>query len=250
MIRMFIAAVLVASAPLIAAAANPESAPKAAKPKASVGDSFSSDNDRTVYAWGFKVGQNLAPIGFSASESKAFSKGVSDALAAKNSAVPLDIFVPKIADLQQQRMTKVRAAEAQKAAAEAGPNKVKGAEFAEKFSKEKDVKPIAKGGFYQSMTEGKGAQPKAEDTVKVDYRGTLIDGTEFDSSYKRGQPASFPLNAVIPCWTNGVAMMKVGGKAKLVCPSDVAYGDAGHPPVIPPGSTLIFEVELREIEKH
>ena len=244
MIRAIIAAAL-ASAPLIAFAA--ETSP--AKPKAA-GDSFSSENDRTVYAWGFKVGQNLAPIGFSASESKAFIKGVNDALAAKAAAVNLDLYVPKIAELQQSRVAKVRAAEAAKAAAESGPNKTKGAEFAEKFSKEKGVKAIAKGGWYQSITEGKGAQPKAEETVKVDYRGTLIDGAEFDSSYKRGQPATFPLNQVIPCWTNGVAMMKVGGKAKLVCPAEVAYGDAGHPPAIPPGSTLIFEVELHEIVKN
>ncbi len=245
MIRAIIVAAILASVPLIARAAA-EKAP--AKPKAA-GDSFSSDNDRTVYAWGFKVGQNLAPIGFSASESKAFSKGISDALAAKGPAVSLDVYVPKISDLQQGRMAKVRAAEAEKAAAESGPNKAKGAEFADKFSKEKGVKPIAKGGWYQSITEGKGPQPKPEETVKVDYRGTLIDGTEFDSSYKRGQPASFPLNRVIPCWTNGVAMMKVGGKAKLVCPSDVGYGDVGNPPVIPPGSTLVFEVELHEIVK-
>jgi FKBP-type peptidyl-prolyl cis-trans isomerase FkpA len=91
--------------------------------------------------------------------------------------------------------------------------------------------------------------PAADDTVKVNYRGTLIDGTEFDSSYKRNEPASFPLKGVIPCWTNGVAQMKVGGKAKLVCPSDSAYGDQGHPPAIPGGATLVFEVELLEITK-
>jgi FKBP-type peptidyl-prolyl cis-trans isomerase FkpA len=80
--------------------------------------------------------------------------------------------------------------------------------------------------------------------VKVNYRGTLPDGTEFDSSYKRNEPASFPLNRVIPCWTEGVQMMKVGGKARLTCPSAIAYGDAGSPPAIPPGATLIFEIEL------
>jgi FKBP-type peptidyl-prolyl cis-trans isomerase FkpA len=80
--------------------------------------------------------------------------------------------------------------------------------------------------------------------VKVNYRGTLPDGTEFDSSYKRNEPTSFPLNQVIPCWTEGVAMMKVGGKAQLTCPAAIAYGPNGHPPEIPGGATLIFEVEL------
>jgi FKBP-type peptidyl-prolyl cis-trans isomerase FkpA len=96
------------------------------------------------------------------------------------------------------------------------------------------------------ITEGSGAQPKATDTVTVHYRGTLADGTEFDSSYKRGEPAAFPLNRVVPCWTQGLQKMKVGGKAKLVCPPATAYGDRGAGP-IPPNSTLTFEVELLKI---
>ena len=96
--------------------------------------------------------------------------------------------------------------------------------------------------------EGTGAAPAATDTVKVHYRGTLIDGSEFDSSYKRDVPATFPLSGVIPCWTEGVQQIKVGGKATLYCPSDIAYGDQGHVPVIPPGATLIFQVELLGIE--
>ena len=86
--------------------------------------------------------------------------------------------------------------------------------------------------------------------MKVNYRGTLIDGTEFDSSYKRNEPAQFPLSGVIRCWTEGVQKMKVGGKARLVCPSDIAYGAKGHPPVIPGGATLVFEIELLEIGGH
>ncbi len=102
--------------------------------------------------------------------------------------------------------------------------------------------------IYQSLTEGKGASPAAADTVQVHYRGTFPDGREFDSSYKRGQPASFPLNRVIKCWTEGVQKMKVGGKAKLVCPASIAYGERGAGP-IPPNATLNFEIELLDIAK-
>ena len=97
---------------------------------------------------------------------------------------------------------------------------------------------------YRALKEGTGASPKASDTVKVHYRGTLPDGKEFDSSYKRGEPIEFPLNRVIPCWTEGVQRMKVGGKAKLTCPPQIAYGERGAGGVIPPNATLLFEVEL------
>jgi FKBP-type peptidyl-prolyl cis-trans isomerase FkpA len=102
----------------------------------------------------------------------------------------------------------------------------------------------ASGLVYQELHAGTGPSPTASDLVKVNYRGTLTNGTEFDSSYKRNEPAVFPLNRVIPCWTEGVQHMKVGGKARLTCPSAIAYGDAGSPPVIPGGATLIFEIEL------
>jgi len=98
------------------------------------------------------------------------------------------------------------------------------------------------------LKEGTGASPKASDTVKVHYRGTLTNGQEFDSSYRRNEPATFPLNRVIPCWTEGVQKIKVGGKAKLLCPPELAYGSRGVPG-IPPNSTLIFEVELLDIAK-
>jgi len=99
------------------------------------------------------------------------------------------------------------------------------------------------------LVVGTGASPKATDTVKVHYRGTLADGKEFDSSYKRNAPATFPLNRVIPAWTEGVQHMKVGGRAVLVCPPETAYGSRGAPGVIPPNATLTFEIELLAIEK-
>ncbi len=98
------------------------------------------------------------------------------------------------------------------------------------------------------LTEGTGASPAASDVVQVHYHGTFPDGRVFDSSVDRGSPAAFPLNRVIPCWTEGVQQMKVGGKAKLVCPPAVAYGERGAPPTIPPNATLIFEVELLAIQ--
>jgi FKBP-type peptidyl-prolyl cis-trans isomerase FkpA len=99
---------------------------------------------------------------------------------------------------------------------------------------------------YRMLKEGKGASPGAADTVRVHYRGTFTNGKEFDSSYSRGQPAEFPLNRVIKCWTEGVQKIKVGGKAKLTCPSDIAYGPSGRGP-IPPNAVLLFEVELLDI---
>ena len=107
----------------------------------------------------------------------------------------------------------------------------------------------ASGIVITTLKEGSGASPKSTETVKVHYRGVLENGKEFDSSYGRGQPATFPLNRVIACWTEGVQTMKVGGKVKLVCPSALAYGSRGVPGTIPPDATLVFEVELLEIVK-
>lgn len=102
---------------------------------------------------------------------------------------------------------------------------------------------------YRSLTDGKGASPAAADRVKVHYKGTLPDGTEFDSSYARNAPAEFPLNRVIPCWTEGVQRMKPGGKAKLTCPPAIAYGERGAGGVIPPNATLNFEIELLAVKR-
>ena len=117
----------------------------------------------------------------------------------------------------------------------------------EKAAAEKGAVKTASGLVYQTMQEGNGAQPKETDTVRVHYRGTFPDGKEFDSSFKRGQPAEFPLNRVIKCWTEGVQKIKVGGKAKLTCPPELAYGERGAGGTIPPNATLQFEVELLAI---
>ena len=107
----------------------------------------------------------------------------------------------------------------------------------------------ASGLVYESIKEGAGESPKATDTVKVHYKGMFLDGKEFDSSYKRGEPTEFPLNRVIPCWTEGVQRMKPGGKAKLTCPASIAYGERGAGGVIPPNTTLNFEVELISVKR-
>jgi FKBP-type peptidyl-prolyl cis-trans isomerase FkpA len=114
-------------------------------------------------------------------------------------------------------------------------------------SKEAGAKVTASGLVYRSLKDGTGASPAATDKVKVHYKGTFPDGKEFDSSYKRNEPTEFPLNRVIPCWTEGVQMMKPGGKAKLTCPAAIAYGERGAGGVIPPNATLVFEVELLAI---
>lgn len=116
-----------------------------------------------------------------------------------------------------------------------------------KAAKEKGAVVTPSGLVYLSLKDGTGASPSGTDTVKVHYRGTLPDGKEFDSSYKRNAPAEFPLNRVIPCWTEGVQRIKVGGKAKLTCPSAIAYGERGAGDLIPPNATLLFEVELLSI---
>lgn len=117
----------------------------------------------------------------------------------------------------------------------------------DKAMKEKGAIRTESGLVYRSLADGKGASPTATDTVRVHYRGTFVDGKEFDSSYKRNEPTEFPLNRVIKCWTEGVAKMKVGGKAKLTCPPSIAYGERGAGGVIPPNATLQFEVELLAI---
>ena len=128
-------------------------------------------------------------------------------------------------------------------------NAVAQSDFAQEAAKEAGAKVTPSGLVFRSLQEGQGASPMATDKVKVHYRGTFPDGREFDSSYKRNKPIDFPLNAVIPCWTEGVQLMKVGGKAKLTCPPAIAYGARGAGGVIPPNATLQFEVELIAIAR-
>jgi FKBP-type peptidyl-prolyl cis-trans isomerase FkpA len=154
----------------------------------------------------------------------------------KQPKVDIQTYGPKLQELAQSR-----------ASAAADTEKKASGAFLEKMSKEPGAVRSPTGVIYIPVKAGTGASPKADSTVKVHYHGTLRDGTVFDSSVQRGEPISFPLNGVIPCWTEGVQKMKVGGKAKLVCPSETAYGDRGQGP-IPGGAALMFEVELLAIE--
>jgi FKBP-type peptidyl-prolyl cis-trans isomerase FkpA len=193
------------------------------------------DSQKTLYALGLAVGRSLEVFKLTPAELEVVKRGLSDQVGGKKTQIELEQWQPKIQGLLEQR---------QKATAEALKTKDKG--FVDQVKKEKGAQTLPSGLIFVPQKEGTGAQPKPTDTVKVHYTGTLVDGTEFDSSVKRGQPAEFPLNQVIKCWTEGVGKMKVGGKAKLVCPAAIAYGEQGRPPVIPGGATLVFDVELLE----
>lgn len=196
-----------------------------------------TEDQKALYALGADLAKKLSVFNLSAEEYEFVKQGMTDATAGNKLEADPEAYAQNINNLFKTRMQ----AAAQKQKELAKP-------YLENAAKEKNAQKMTSGLIYQQIKSGTGAQPKASDIVKVHYTGTLIDGKEFDNSVKRGQPAEFPLGQVIPCWTEGVGKMKVGGKAKLVCPSDIAYGDQGRPPIIPGGATLVFEVELLDVK--
>ena len=196
-----------------------------------------TEDQKTLYFLGKAVSSKIKLFDFSAAEAKYVIMGFSESLAGAPAKVD-DSYGTKLNEYlaKKQEAVVVKQKEAAKP-------------FLEKMSKEKDAVKLPSGVIFIPVKEGTGVMPKASDMVKVHYHGTFPDGKVFDSSVDRGTPAEFPLGGVIPCWTEGVQKIKVGGKAKLVCPSDTAYGDQGAGGAIPGGATLVFEVELLEILK-
>ena len=208
--------------------------------------SIKTDDEKVIYALGANFGERLKPYELTAAEQKILLTGVADSLAGSQlkAEVPnIGLEINKFADKRTKAI-----ADKERDGAKA---------YIEKMQKEEGAEVTATGIVFKEIQAGSGDTPAAEDTVKVNYHGTLRDGTVFDSSIekldgplaKEPSPMVFPLNRVIPCWTEAVQKIKVGGKAKVTCPSDLAYGDRGAPPKIKPGAPLTFEIELLEILK-
>ncbi len=197
-----------------------------------------TDDEKAMYSLGVLLSQNVKSFNFTDQELAMVKAGLADGVHGKEvmKMEEMEGLVPKLQTLQTTRM-----AEAAKREKEAGEA------YLTKAASEAGAQKTASGLIYKPVQEGTGASPKATDTVKVNYEGRFVNGKVFDSSIERKEPAEFPLDGVIACWTEGVQLMKVGGKAQLTCPSNLAYGEEGHPPQMPGGATLVFDVELLEI---
>ncbi len=200
--------------------------------------SLSTDDDKVVYAIGMDMGSKLKTLMLSPKELSVLKMGIDDGAAGAKGQVETGEYLAKVSDLIRTRQKKF--AEQEKAAS---------ASMLDTAAKKDGAEKLESGLIFVTTEAGSGESPSATDRVKVNYHGTLRDGEVFDSTRERKQPASFRLDRVIKCWNEGVQKMKVGGKAELYCPADLAYGERGAPPKIPPGAALKFEVELLEIVK-
>lgn len=192
--------------------------------------------DKLSYAWGLAMGRQLQGMGAKDINFNDYTEGLKTAFNGTEPAVPVEECQKLITEYLEELAKKAEAAA-----------KAEGLKFLEENKKKENVKETASGLQYIVIKEGEGKQPTAESEVTVHYTGKLLNGTVFDSSVNRGQPATFPLNRVIPGWTEGVQLMKEGSKYEFFIPSDLAYGAQGVPNAIPPHSTLIFEVELIKV---
>lgn len=207
-------------------------------PAQAAGPELKTDDEKTLYALGLAISQNLLPFTLSEAELDMVKAGLTDGVLNRERKADLQTFGPKIQGLRNSRVSVTAAAE--KKASQA---------FLDQAAKETGATRAPSGLILIPIRPGTGASPTPTSEVKVHYHGTLIDGTVFDSSVDRGEPANLPLGSAIRCWVEGVQLMKVGGKSKLICPADLAYGDRGALPRIKPGATLVFEVELLDIVK-
>ncbi|RKH59479.1 FKBP-type peptidyl-prolyl cis-trans isomerase [Corallococcus llansteffanensis] len=210
---------------------KPAAAPEAAaKAPAAPPVELKTDDQKTIYSLGLTLGQSVTALALTPEEIQLLQRGLQDALSGATPPVDPKEYTPKIQALAKSRQAQVNVTTLDRASKEAGATR------------------LPSGVIYRELKAGTGKTPRAIDTVKVHYRGTLVDGSEFDSSYKRGEPIEFPLNGVIPCWTQGVQKMKVGAKAKLTCPASTAYGERPPPGSrIPPNAVLQFDVELVDV---
>jgi FKBP-type peptidyl-prolyl cis-trans isomerase FkpA len=199
-----------------------------------------TDDEKALYSLGVILSQNVRSFDFTDKELEMVKAGLADGVRDKSQLEPdvMETLIPKLQELQTTRV-----------AAATQREKDNGTAFLTKAAGEKGATKTTTGMVYKAVKEGTGESPKPTDTVKVHYEGRFTDGKVFDSSIKRNEPAEFTLQDVIGCWTEGVQLMKVGGKAQLVCPPDLAYGDEGRPPQMRGGATLVFDVELLEIVK-
>jgi len=204
---------------------------------------LSTERDQVSYAIGYNIGINLARQGFDV-DPELIARGIRDVLQTNEPALSQAEAQRVLQSYQQTLMRKRQ----EQMAALAANNREEGASWLAENAKKEGVQTLESGLQYKVLTEGTGEAIEARDTVQVNYRGTLIDGTEFDSSYSRGQPAQFKVTAVIPGWTEALQKMRVGDKWELFVPPDLAYGDRQQGG-IPPGSTLIFEVEALAVTK-
>ncbi len=231
----FVRALILVCVPMAVRAQAP--AAKATKsPPPAKGSALVTEQDKTLYALGLTIGKSLDVFALSAAELEHVKAGLADAVLKAKPKAEIETYGPKLSALAQAR-----------AGLKATDEKKRAIAFVEKMALEKGAERLASGLVYFEIVAGTGDLPVASDVVKVNYRGTLADGTEFDSSYKRGQAATFSLSEVVPCFNQGISHMKVGGKARLVCPPHLAYGDRGSPPDIPGGAALVFEIELLDI---
>lgn len=197
-----------------------------------------TEEDKSFYSLGALMSRSIKTFELTPKELDSLKQGLTDGITGAPLKADPDKYRESLQQLQQTRL-----AAAAKKQAEVG------AAYLANAATEAGATKTASGIVIKELKAGTGPNPKATDSVKVHYHGTLTDGTVFDSSVQRGEPVSFPLSGVIPCWTEAVQTIKVGGKSRIVCPAALAYGDRGSPPTILPGSTLIFEVELLGIEK-